>query len=320
LSYIIFLLFTLYSYVELGIPLINELNDKSRLDTYTGSGLGYISRILPIFYNYSVFYLFNKLDSSKGKANKIKTIIYLIPFIIAGVLSGSRSSFLSIVFIFWGYKFMYKNSEPQLSNYKWLFVLFVVISLFAFSFQSNSNIFYASYLFLERVISSGDIYWDSLPDDNWRNVVVLEPFKYTFMGFFGPLRLINTASAETPIGYQLTEIIFPTYLDKSTGPVALFPIYGLVCFGYFGGIIFSIIQSIFASLLLKFTFIKSKSIIISSAFFYLFNAFLFFLGDMSAALGILLNGILSIIIFFTIVFTLIGLNKVQFFKIINETK
>ena len=311
-SYIIYIGLTIFSYKRLGIPLIEDANEKSRLTTYVGSGLGFIARITPILATYSTFYIIYLIDREVFFRKRLKGILLLLPIIIFGILSGSRSSFLSIIFIFWGYRLMYTRVEPNVKDYKMLIVSFVLMSLFSFSIRGSSNFAQSSYLFFERAVSAGDLYWDSLPNENWEKVIIKNPIEYTLMGFFGPMRILDASKAEIPIGFQLTEIVFPDYIDKSTGPVALFPIFGLVCFGYIGGLVFSFIQSLIVSLLLKFTFIRSNSIIVCSLAFYLFNSYLFFLGDMSAALGVLFDTLVSLVLFGFIVLGIYFLNYKAF--------
>jgi oligosaccharide repeat unit polymerase len=295
--YTIFIILTLISYIKLGIPLFGILDEKSRLSTYTGTGLGFISRISPILNLYSTFFIIHLLHSKRKTKNRFLGIILLLPLLIIGVLSGSRSSFLSIIFIFWGYRTMYVQQEPKAINYKYLILIFVFFSLFSFSFQSNSDLNQSSYLFFERSVAAGDIYWESLPDDNWKNVIVKSPVLYSLAGFFGPLRIIDATKLEPPIGFQLTALVFPERTDYNTGPVALFPIYTLICFGSIFGLIITIAQALIAALLLKLTFIRSKSIIVCSLSFYLFSSYLYFFGDLSAAFGMLFETIAGLIFF-----------------------
>jgi len=286
LSYIIYIALTLLSYRLLGIPVFNE---NSRLATYTGSGFGFISRISPILYTYSLFYIIHLFCNYNSFHRRIINIILLTPLLIIGVLSGSRSSFLGIVFAFWGYKTFFAQNEPKVKDFKWLIVPFILLSLLTFAIQSSGDITQASLRFLERIISCGDLYWESLPDETWKSVIIKRPFEFTFMGLFGPLRILDTSRAEIPIGFQLTNIIYPAIAGKSTGPVALFPIFGLVCFGYIGGCIFSFFQALLASLLFKATLITSNSIIISALAYNTFNSIIPLIGDISAGLGACLD-------------------------------
>lgn len=312
-SYSLYLLLTLVSYKLLGIPIFNE---DSRLATYTGSGFGYIARFSPILYTYSLFYIIHLFHQYKNIPRKISNIVLLIPLIIIGILSGSRASFLGIIFAFWGYRTFYFGAEPKVKDFKWLIMPFLIISIFTFSIQSSGDLKQAGFMFLERVVACGDLYWESLPNDAWRSIVVNRPFEFTFMGFLGPLRLLDPTHAEVPIGYQLTNIIYPSLAGKSTGPVALFPIFGLVCYGYVGGCIFSFFQAILVSSVFRITFLKSNSIIVSAMAYFAFNNAISLIGDISAGFGACLDSILSFLLisFFLITIALFYYSKEVIFN------
>lgn len=302
-SYLIFLLLTIFSYYKLGIPLINELEGKSRLMTYDKSGLGFIGRILPVFYSYTIFYLIYLFNKKEEKNNFFKIIVLFIPIILFGVLSGSRSSFFYILTIFWGFSHFIAGNEPKLSNYKIVIIPFLILSLSVFSIQYSANIFYSIYLFFERVVASGDIYYEALPNDNWKNIKINNSFNYTFMGILGPLRILNNTQFETPIGFQLTSLVFTGIKESNTGPVAHYPIHGLVNFGYLGGVFFSFIQSIILCFFLKITYIKTNSLLIGFIAIYGFISLTFFFADITASFGVLLDYIInSLIIIFLIIF------------------
>ena len=290
LSYFIYICLTLISYKILGIPVFNE---DSRIATYTGSGLGFIARIIPVLQTYCLIYIMSLLSVSKNRGNTLKIMVYFVPIIIFGVLSGSRSSFLILVFVFWGYSTFFKKEEPKLINYKIFLIPFFLTSIFVFSLSTGGNLNLALIAFLERVVASGDLYWEALPNEVWEDVVVRNPFEFIFMGFLGPLRILDANYAEIPIGFQLTNIIYPAIVGKSTGPVALFPVFGLVCFGYYGGLVFSFLQALLVSSILRFFYIKSNSVIVVSMAFYGFFNTLMLLGDISAGLGALLDIFIS---------------------------
>ena len=292
-SYILFIGLTLASYQLLGIPLFNK---DSRLATYTSSGFGFIYRMSPVLGAYSLFYIIHLFFSSNSAIRRLLIIILIIPIIIIGVLSGSRSSFLIIIISFWGYRTFFTQNEPKLKDYKWLVILFILLAIVSFSIQRSGSFGQSGFLFLQRIVASGDLYWESLPKETWKSVVVERPFEYIFMGFLGPLRILDSSQAEIPIGFQLTNIIYPAIAGRSTGPVALFPIFGLVCFGYIGGCIFSFFQALFASFLFKMSFVKSNSIIASFMCFFAFNSFMYLIGDISAALSLCLDLLISFLL------------------------
>ncbi len=298
-TYILYVFLTLISYKILGIPIFN---DDSRLSTYTGSGLGFISRLSPVLYVYSLFYIIHLLSVHTTFRRRALNLLLLIPFIIIGILSGSRSSFFGVIFVFWGYQTFFLRKEPKLSNYKWLIIPFIIISIFTFSIESSGDYVRAGFNFLNRIVSCGDLYWEALPNETWKSVVVNRPFEFTFMGFLGPLHILNPNNAEIPIGFQLTNIVYPSIAGRSTGPVALFPVFGLVCFGYIGGLLLSFFQAILASLLFKISFIKSNSIIVCAMAYYMFYNITQLLADASSGLGSCLDIIVSFAFIFILLF------------------
>ena len=302
LSYFLFISLTLVSYKALGIPAFNE---EGRLSTFTGSNLGFIYRIAPILNAYSVIYIIHLFSEKGGLHKKISAFLFLLPILIIGILSGSRSSFLIIIFAFWGYRTFYLNKEPKASDYKLLAAPMVIFSILSFLINAEGDLNRVFFMVYERIVASGDLYWEALPDETWKAVVVNNPLKFTFMGLLGPLRILNPTQAEIPIGFQLTSIIYPSIAGSNTGPVALFPVFGLVCFGYYGGLIFSFLQSFLVATLLRFTYIKSNSIIVSVFSYYAFNNIITLIGDASAGLGALLDILVNLVVM-TLLLLLVG--------------
>lgn len=309
LFYIVFTLYivmTLFSYYKFGIPLFNEI---SRLTTYENSGgFGIIERIQKFFYIYIIFYLIaTYLDK---KRNLGSLIILMIPMIVFGILSGSRSSFVQIIFIFWAVKTFYKGEQPKLSKYKVFIIPFVIISVITFFIQTGS-INDALFKFYERVVACGDLYWIGLGNENWDKIVINEPVKYVLNGFLTPLRLLANYN-ETPIGFQLNSIIVG--FDSKQGPVAAYPVSSYILFGSIGGLIFTVMQAIFCGILMKYTFIRSNSILICSISYFIFISVLPFLGDAAYAMGGLAN------IVFDMFFLIFLLLILSYYKIACNVK
>ena len=284
---------TFFSYIKLGIPLLNE---NSRLATYEGSGLGFIYRLNPIFMTIILFYSFYCLF--KG-IKKYRAVLNILLIIVIGILSGSRSSFFSIIFSFWGYTYICKGDNLSLSKYKWLFSLFIVISLISFYLKSEGDINYAIIQFFRRIIACGDVYWMAFPNEVWKDVIVKSPFLMTFHPFLGPLRL--TVDSQIPIGYQLSWIVNPDLEGVLTGPVPLFPVYNLICYGYKYGILMTVFQ---ASLLSLFFSCKkrTKNVITGVVNFLLYSLCGTFVNCLSIAMGGLFSVLFSISVLVLIIF------------------
>jgi len=288
-AYSSYLAFNILTYYLIGIPIFNE---DSRLSTYAGSGLGFLERLQPAVLIYSLFYIFNKINGNSGK---IGYYLLFMPIMIFGILSGSRSSFLIVAFSFWGYRTFYLGVQPNFKNVKKLFLVVIVLTLISFLFQWSGDYYFALISFLERIVASGDIYWYAMPNETWLQVTIQRPIEHIFTGFLGPLRIIDTAKSNTPIGFQLTSIVNPSMIDAKTGPVALFQIFGLISFGWVGGAIFSGAQGLLAGFALRITSLRSNSLLLSSLFYLFYYSSIMLLGDISFGFGIFLSALLGVI-------------------------
>ena len=170
--YLLFIILTLISYRLLGIPAFNE---EGRLSTYTGSGFGFIARLNPILHLYSIFYIIHLLNYNTTFRKKIVPFFFLLPILVIGILSGSRSSFLIIIFAFWGYRTFYLHNEPKFLDFKKLILPTFFISVVSFLINASGDVYQALYLFFERIIACGDLYWEALPNDTWNSVIVNKP-------------------------------------------------------------------------------------------------------------------------------------------------
>lgn len=291
ICYSIYILSTLLTYVLRGIPIFN---DDSRLVTFTGAGgLGIIYRFSPFLLCYSLFYIYHRFFSKR--LSKLGLVLLMAPFVIFGVLSGSRSSFLTYIFAFWGYKKFYKGEEIQLTHYKKLLIIALVVTLFTFAIEKATNLSGAWLPMFTRILACGDLYWMSLPNDVWKNVTANSPWSDVTVGLLAPLRLMPESNADMPIGFQLVRLVNKGFED-TTGPVELFPISTLIYFGYFGGLVFTLFQALFVCKLVASFFKRSNSLILSSFLFFCFWRSLYFLGSFRDGMGNLFSILVSFII------------------------
>lgn len=304
--YLLNILLTLVSYSKFGLPILNE---NSRLAVYVDSGgWGVIYRLQQFMTIYIYFYLFCLyLDKKKTVGYIIKLMILPIVF---GILSGSRSSFLGVIFCLWGARTYYCGLKTQLYPFRKLLVALIAISIFSFSLKAD-NLSIATLSFLQRIVSSGDTYWMALYQSNWDDVVVSNPLKYLTIGFLGPLRLLDTSSTETPIGFQLYQLVYPE-MDNMVGPIGYFPVLSYVLFGRFGGLLYSGILGAISATAISFSFIRSNSIIISSVYYYAFLTSMSLLSDTSVAISRLFDFVLNI----TVVFGILIL--ISFYKLLRS--
>lgn len=306
--YVFSIFSTLLSYKLFGIPLFNSMEDGgSRLDTFTGSGgFGVILRLSTYLKVYCFFYLLNRWHSKKISLTKL--FIWSLPFIIFGILSGSRSSFLIFLFAFWGYNLFYLGTEKKLRDFKILLIPALVISVLSFGIEHSTDISGAFVYLAQRVASCGDLYWYALPNDVWKQVSINAPFHDLFVGLFAPLRIMAESSADMPTGFQLTRLVY-TDFDTNTGPVDLFTISSLVYFGYCGGLLMVIIQAFVTCLVYRLFFRRAQSLIISSFLFYSFYSCIYFFGSFRDSMGVLFEILINYIFVLIILVLLNALSK-----------
>lgn len=309
-SFICYVSFTLITYVQLGIPLFAE----SRLSTYIGSGLGFMSRMNGFFSIYILVYSFYYLNKEQMRLRlKLLFVFSILIITIAGVLSGSRSSFLTILFAYWGYRYLFTPNLSNINKYYKYIVVFIVISLVTFGLQANTkDIIYVFQLFFERVVANGDTFWMSLPNDVWKNVEIKNTFDHLFLGLLGPLRIIDEAKTSPPIGFQLFWDINPTLAGQMFGPLSRASILGLIYFNW-GGIFFSFFIGLFISIIIyRLPFFIPQGVISKILYFYIYTQSLVFISDVSLGMNYAFNTLFNlcfVLIFIVITGSLILIIK-----------
>lgn len=246
---IIYLVCQCTIYFLKGIPLFME----SRLETFSGGGgvgiLGRVSDVSSVFSLYA-FYLVVKID--KFRLTEVFKYLTLLLISITFLLSGSKSSFLMVLFVFWCFivfakikgdnvsfyiEFLKNNSRP-------IVLCGLVIVSFIIFVQSKPNDLDGNTLnpilaLSLRFIHSGDVYWYAYPNHVYLFVNGERWFSALFTDTLGLLRIINWEKLPEAIGITLKNIHHPS--DILQGPNARHNIFGLVYFGFYGSILFSYI-------------------------------------------------------------------------------
>lgn len=230
-------LLQLYVYKVTGIPLFKE----SRLETfYGGSGFGIIARIITITRFFSIYYSFYFLFDYKLHIRKY-IITYLFLTIIFCVLSGSKSSILIYLHIFFCYCLVNKKKFPSISTKKVLTIGLGLCTIVIFSLYLKSNNLTTSiFSFLERFIFYGDIYWQAYSYDTIKSINFNgNIFTALFSDFLGSFRIMPWKHLPDSIGYTLSQ--YHNTSDLIMGANARHNVLGLIYCGYIGSIIFSFI-------------------------------------------------------------------------------
>jgi hypothetical protein len=301
--YIIFLsmfvAFMIITYALLGIPIFKG----NRLDTYVGSGLGILGRMMPFFKIYSIFYSFYLWENSKKYSwDRVLVILAFLIFIITGVLSGSRSSFFILLIVYWGYCYFFHQDISRITKYYKIFIVGIFVTLLTFTIQSGSKSFAGSFRPLaERVIASGDVYFEAIPNNTWEHVNTGLWYKHLFYGLLRPARMLKEFKY-VPVGVQLTRLTYPGNNNATYGPISIPAVLGLVYFGW-GGLIFSFILGLFISIIIfHIPALLPRGIISSIVCLYTFTQILVFIGDPCLGMGYLFDTILNITFLLVLIF------------------
>ncbi len=289
----LYIVCTLLVYSLLGIPIFQE----SRLDTFTGSGgLGLIGRMIPFFKIYCIFYIYYLLNKRPSFSIKMIAYISLAIFLVTGILTGSRSSFIIFITVFWGYSYFYRQNISSFKKYYKYFGVFLIVTLFTFGFQSGDLGLMNSFsLFSARMILSGDNYMMALPNDIWKQVFTNGWFTDFFYGLLGPARIMSGEGIQPPIGYQLTWILYPKLYGLSSGPLSSPSLLGLVYFGWGGLAFVFIIGSFTGFMFYLINHVLPKGVISSIVKIYLTINLITFIFDPRLAMGYLFDSIVNIL-------------------------
>lgn len=245
-SVAVFVFSQLVTYAIAGIPLFS---DNSRLQYYTGgSGFGLLSRLLDIssfFCWYLIIYRFVYQWKIKFWPALCDVLVLLL-LIAAAVLSGSRSTFINVVFIIFYFRLIHcRTPEYSLQRdavlarlQRRILVAALVCALLVLMASGRANgIGTAVFAFCYRLMSSGDAYFMAYPHGTLSNLDSGNPFLAMFGGALEAVRLVRPTSLPEPLGFQLMYQV--TGLRILFGPNPRHNVFGLVYFGFAGSMIYS---------------------------------------------------------------------------------
>jgi hypothetical protein len=239
----------LFSYVQKGIPLLSE----SRLDVYSEiDSLKFVKRILetliPLFTLLTSYFFFHNTKGIYKSLSKL-SLVFLLIF---AVLSGAKSSFLSIIgifFVFALYSVKLGNGDlivkfKQSHKFMILGVIFFASLIVFFGENSQLN----PLLFLAyRIAINGDIFYMTLPNgviENFERINILTTLFSGPLQFFG---FINSSMVSEPLGFQIMKFHNPSIEFK--GPNPRMNVFGYIQYGFTGSIIYALIVGMISSFL-----------------------------------------------------------------------
>ena len=305
---------TLFSYLNFGIPIFAE----SRLTTLQGSGgFGIISRLNAFFVIYLSIYSYYQLDKKKSCLYRFFPIIVFVTIAAFGILSGSRSSFLTFVFAYFGYQYFYKGILPNVKKVI-KYAPLVVGGALAVLLITNPGSLESAFINLGyRFIASGDVYWMAYPNETINSIHMGDSFSYLFSGILGPLRLIDNMKISPPVGAQLTWIVNPILQGIMVGPNARPPVLGYVLFGWFG-LPYSFIIGLFTSFLLfKIPAFFPRGLISTAFVLYIYLNAQTFVGDPPLGTTYLFDILLN---FFFLLLTIILFSFIEGKKLFQKNQ
>jgi len=230
ISAVLYTLSHLVIYIFKGIPLFMT----SRLEATT-DGYGFILSI-SITTEIVVLSLLGYKLVIKLRY-RLYDYVMIFLFIVFSILSGSKATFLGIVFnlFYVTYFLSIKMGYPQIMK-KFnrisvkFFILAVFTTLVVLWFVKHENPFFT---IAWRVIMNGDVYMMAYVNN------FIETIEGNFLTLVLPYKLVNMLDLDPvkSLGMQLMEIVYHT--DLYVGPNARHNILGYVSFGYWGSIIFS---------------------------------------------------------------------------------
>jgi len=243
-SSLVYIISQIVSYSVGGIPLLY----KSRLDFYiSDSGFGVISRIIYVTALVTIFLLIHRFNNWKGNIFlRLYDVFVLFNVITNSVLSGSKSSFLTLLSVVFYYsifslrmngraEFFYKIKKYQYLMLSFAVVVAISVALIQDMGQYGEKV--GLIAFVNRLVLSGDVYVNAYPYAvieymQWHN-----PFLVIFQDFIGLFRIVSWENLPTTLGIELFRYLVPE--SDTVGPNPRHNVFGLVYFGFYGSILFS---------------------------------------------------------------------------------
>lgn len=207
------------------------------------------------------------------------------------------------------------------NKYQYILIVIVFISaLFIISIQNNTQS--TIILFIERLIGSGDIFYQGYYDDKI-NSIQGNAFNLLFTDILGSFRITPWSELPKPIGMQLYNMTYN--VDLNMGANARHNYLGLICFGFGGSFVFSLILGMIISFIRHklFFHLKNKyhSLLLSTFYIYILLNLSSIETDFTMLIYKLNSFIITCMILFFLTFIVISLGALAFrFKIILKNK
>jgi oligosaccharide repeat unit polymerase len=240
-----FILTQAISYATLGIPFLSD----SRLSYYAaGGGIGALGHIIGVTWSFSCYLLIYRLarNSEIGHRIHLSDIFVGVSLLTSVALSGSRSGLMQVIFLIFYSRFLLKGNRSGLIADKFLgrlqktiLIAAVVGAILIVSVKAGGGAIDGSiFVLLQRLAVNGDVFFMAY---STHIIDTLSP-KSAFLALFGSLlamfRLVAPASLPEPLGFQIFRAVYGSV--DFVGPNPRHNVFGVVYFGIFGAIIYSL--------------------------------------------------------------------------------
>jgi len=216
-----------------GIPIFRE----SRLGAFQDSGgLGILERLgdaSTLIAGFAAMYL---LIFHRRTRRRPLIWVFLLWYVAATAMSGSKGAFLTLVQYVLSVCFVYASLRQRRDGFwggsagKWLIGLATLFAIGVLAIQNSSDLALATIGLAYRIVSNGDVFISAYPYATIESLRGSNPLIGMFGGFLSTFRLFPRDLLYPPLGFQFTGILFPD-LDLLVGPNAQHPIFGYHFFG-----------------------------------------------------------------------------------------
>lgn len=277
-SYFLYLLSNMVIYLHSGIPLFAALG-KSPGEIAGKNGFGLFIAAIGITPIVLYVVLFYKMIIIKKYYILDKIILFSV--IINSLFSGSKSTFLSIIFVLfyvgifsWRFGLNINKIITKLGLSFFSLAFFAAIFVNYIRLGTRSIIVTLGSLFL-RIIFTGDIYMMAYPFNNLAKIHIAHG--NFFMGLFGwelaGLKLIPWNKVPTMVGAAVSHYVF--HGKTPFAPNSRQNVFGLYYLGFWGSIPFSLILGFISSYIRNRFYYKVKANLEGMVFYVLFTSFCF---------------------------------------------
>lgn len=291
LASISFLVAQIYSYKLVGIPLLRE----SRLGLYS-EGTGIVKRFLDVCGPVTIFILVHRYLTLNRNKRFFCSWLYdfaLLSFILISLaLSGSKSAFLSSVYIIFFYFFFsyrlglgeYFYNRLRKIGFALVSLAFIVAITVTIIQSHDKTVSSGLMRIVYRFISAGDIFIYAYQDNVLQQIDKDSGILAIVMDFLGLFRIIPWAALPKALGLQIYQTIYN--VDTILGPNPRHNVFGLFYFGFFGAILYSFTIGFLVSFVRnKFYFLVPKDLIGGILYMFAVKSVICFSADITSGLS-----------------------------------